>query len=263
MNEHILYEGQYLGQTIRSYETDMISAKSTLHEKSETRFHAHHNAYLSILLSGLYSETTSDSQKVISPSYVLYRPAHYKHKNQFFTEKTKCLNIEFDAHWFDKHDINSKKRKPQLKNIQNHPFILRLLIDFLKHRKIDFFEELLLPLITEEEKTSTSIRQPWLSKLVRILDNEIEQNYSLNTLSERVFVHPNYMSRVFKAHFGVTIGQYQMERKIESATKQLFLEYSSIAQIATDCGFFDESHFIRTFKAYNRITPHQFRLLLK
>ena len=264
INEHILYDGQYLGQTMRSYETEMISAKSTLHQKSQSKLHAHSNAYLSILLSGLYSEeTTLDSQKVISPSHVLYRPAHYKHKNQFITDQTKCLNIEFSSAWFDKHGINSNRIKPQIKSIQNYPFVLRLLIDFLKHGKIDFFEELLIQLITHEEQTISTAGKPWLGKLVRILDNEIDVNHSLITLSERVFVHPNYMSRVFKDHFGRTIGQYQIEKKIQSATEKLFTENTSIAQIASDCGFFDEPHFIKTFKAYNRITPHQFRLLLK
>ncbi|AUP77668.1 helix-turn-helix domain-containing protein [Flavivirga eckloniae] len=263
MREHILYEGQYLGQTIKSYETDMISVKSTLHKKSKSKFHAHSNAYLSILLSGRYSETTLDSQKIVFPSNVLYRPAHHEHKNQFITEETKCLNIEFDPRWFDKHQIDSKKIKPQIKNIQNHPSALHLLIDFLKYQKIDFFEELLMQLITSGEKAISPLRKPWLGKLVRILDNEIEKNHSLLTLSERVFVHPNYMSRVFKEHFGITIGQYQMECKIKSATKKLFVERSSIAQIASECGFFDESHFIKTFKASNRITPHQFRMLLK
>lgn len=262
MREHLLYEGQYLGQTINSYETDMISVKSTLHEKSESKFHAHCNAYLSILLSGIYSEITLDSKKNVSPSNALYRPALYKHKNQFITEKTKCLNIEFGSEWFDKHGMNPKKIKPQIKSIKNYPFVLRLLIDFLKHRKIDFLEELLIQLITDEEK-KIGPRKPWLGKLVRILDNEIDMNHSLITLSERVFVHPNYMSRVFKEHFGRTIGQYQMERKIQSATEKLFIESTSIAQIASDCGFFDESHFIKTFKACHSITPHQFRLLLK
>ncbi|MEL7123976.1 MAG: hypothetical protein AAFO07_31350, partial [Bacteroidota bacterium] len=204
MNDYVLYKGQYLGQTIKSYETDMISVKSTLHKKSESKFHAHSNSYLSILLSGLYSEVTLDSQKIISPSNILYRPAHYKHKNQFITDKTKCLNIELSAKWFEKHDINSKKVKPQIKNIQNYPFVLHLLIDFLKHRRIDFFEELLMQLLTGEEKVNNPLRKPWLGKLVRILDNEIEKNHSLSTLSERVFVHPNYMSRVFKEHFGLT-----------------------------------------------------------
>ena len=263
MNEHILYEGQYLGQTIKSYETDMISVKSTLHKKSESKFHSHRNAYLSILLSGLYSETTVDSQQMVAPSNFLYRPARYKHKNQFITDRTKCLNIEFSSEWFEKHDINSKKIQPKIKSIQNHPLVLRLLIDFLKHRKIDFFEELLKQFVVSEEKVTSSLRNPWLHKLIQILDNEVEKSHSLTTLSERVFVHPNYMSRVFKENLGVTIGQYQMERKIKSATKKLFVEKNSIAQIASDCGFFDESHFIRTFKACNRITPHQFRLLLK
>ena len=263
MNEHILYEGQYLGRTIMSYKADAIAVKSTLHEKFESKYHAHSNAYLSILLSGLYSEITLDSQKIIYPSSVLYRPAHYKHKNQFITDKTKCLNIEFGPEWFDKHETNSKKIKPQIKNVQNHPFVLRLLIDFLKHRKIDFFEESLMQLITSDEKRISPLRKPWLDKLVRILDNEIETNHSLIALSERVYVHPNYMSRAFTEHFGVTIGQYHMKRKIKRATEKLFIERHSIAQIATDCGFFDESHFIRTFKACNRITPHQFRLLLK
>ena len=263
MNEYVLYKGQYLGQTIQSYKTDMISVKSTLHEKSESKLHAHSNSYLSILLSGLYSELTLDSQKIIAPSNILYRPAHYKHKNQFITDKTKCLNIEFSTRWFEKQEINSKKIKPQIKNIQNYPFVLHLLIDFLKYRKIDFFEELLLQLITSEEQVSSPLRITWLGKLVQILDNEIEKTHSLKTLSERVFVHPNYMSRVFKKHFGVTIGQYQMDKKIRSATKKLFIEQDTIAQIALDCGFFDESHFIKTFKACHKITPHQFRMLLK
>ncbi len=241
----------------------MISVKSTLHEKSASTLHAHSNAYLSILYSGLYSETTPNSQKIISPSSVLFRPAHYKHQNQFITKQTKCLNIEFDSGWFDNHGINSKKIKPQIKSIQNHPFVLHLLIDFLKQRKIDFFEELLTQLITDEENTAIPSRKPWLGKLVRILDNETDENHSLAALSDRVFVHANYMSRVFKEHFGITIGQYQMERKVKSATKKLFIERNSIAQIASDCGFFDESHFIKTFKACNSITPHQFRLLLK
>ena len=159
MNEYLLYEGQYLGQTIKSYETDMISVKSTLHEKSESKFHAHSNSYLSILLSGLYSEVTLDSQKIISPCNILYRPAHYKHKNQFITEKTKCFNIEFSPEWFDKHDLNAKKIKHQIKDIQNYPFVLRLLIDFLKHRKIDFFEDLLKQLICSEEKENTDFRR--------------------------------------------------------------------------------------------------------
>ncbi len=263
MDEPLLFEGQYLGHTIASYKTDMISVKSTLHKKSESKFHAHSNAYLSILLSGQYSETTRDSQKIISPSNVLYRPARHKHKNQFMVEKTKCLNIEFGPKWFEKHGMDAKKIKPQIKNVQDHIWVLGLLIDFLKQRKIDFFEELLMQLITSDEKISIPLRKPWLGKLVRILDNEIEKNHSLHSLSERVFVHPNYMSRVFKQHFGITIGQYQMERKMNNATKKLFKERISIAQIALDCGFFDEPHFIRTFKAYNRITPHQFRLLLK
>lgn len=263
MKEYLLYEGQYLGQTIKSYETDMISVKSTLHEKSESKFHAHRNSYLSILLSGLYSEVTSDSQKIISPCKILYRPAHYKHKNQFITDSTKCFNIEFSPEWFERNDINAKKIQPQIQDIQNYPFVLQLLVDFLQQRKLDFFEELLMRLITSDEKGTNPLRQPWLGKLVQILDNEIEQNHSLKNLSERVFVHPNYMSRVFKNHFGVTIGQYQMDKKIKAATQKLFIEKNSIAQIALDCGFFDESHFIKTFKACHKITPHQFRMLLK
>ncbi|MEL7124548.1 MAG: AraC family transcriptional regulator, partial [Bacteroidota bacterium] len=69
--------------------------------------------------------------------------------------------------------------------------------------------------------------------------------------------------RVFKEHFGLTIGQYQIDKKIRSATKKLFIEKNTISIIASECGFFDESHFIKTFKAYNKITPHQFRMLLK
>ncbi len=262
MNEYVLNNGQYLGQTIRCFRTNQLLVKSTLHEKSESRIHSHKNAYLSILLLGRYSEVTKDSWEVIYPSNIVFRPAHYSHKNHFITPKTKCLNIEFNPEWFDRHDINLKKANPQISNIQNYPLMLRLLIDFLKYNRIDFFEDVLLSLLRREEKGNLPLRKPWLNRLTRILDNEIEEAHSLKALSERVFVHPNYMSRVFKEHFGVTIGQYQIERKLQYATKKLFTQKNSIALIATECGFFDESHFIRTFKTRYRITPHQFRILL-
>ncbi|MEM1339575.1 MAG: helix-turn-helix transcriptional regulator [Bacteroidota bacterium] len=262
MNGNVLYDGQYLGETLQAFRTDMLLVKSTLHERSESRFHCHTNAYLSILLSGLYDEMTKDTCDKICPSYVIFRPSHYHHKNRFITPKTKCLNIEFSTEWFDTKDVGYQRTNLQIKHVEDHPLLLRLLIDFLKYDKVDFFEDLLLDLITGEENTDTVLRQPWLSKLVHILDNEIEVVHSLKSLSERVFVHPNYMSRVFKQHMGVTIGKYQIERKLQHATKKLFIKKDSIAAIALASGFFDEPHFIRTFKTFNGITPHHFRMLL-
>ncbi len=262
ISHNILNRGEYLGTAFQSYESDHLLVKSTIHHRSESEFHSHRNAYLSILLSGTYSEISENDKNRIYPGNVIFRSAEYIHKNTFDTNETKCFNAEFHAEWFTKYDLNHRKGKPRIRYISNYPFLFQLLIDFLKYNMIDFTEDLLLDFINQYQKDTIPLRTPWLQKLMHILNNEIDDVHSLKSLSERVFVHQNYMCRVFKEKVGVSIGQYQIEKKLHCAIKKLFCERRNIAAVGLECGFFDESHFIRTFKAHYGITPYQFRLLL-
>lgn len=254
-----LYHGQYLGEVTASITTDNLTIKSSNHFKGSTEYHYHSNPYLCILLQGRYLEIDhSGIKQSVSPSQMIYRPSNYVHANEFCNEHTQCLNIEFNSEWLSEQELNNKK--PKLQSISHFPFLFQITVDFYKYGLYDFSEEVILSCITHQQKSITPSRKPWLTKLIKIIENDITIPMSLKELAQCVHVHPIYMSRAFKEYTGVTIGEFRIHHKLSIATQQLLSEDINISQIAAQCGFYDEAHFIRTFKSKYAITPHQFRL---
>lgn len=60
--------------------------------------------------------------------------------------------------------------------------------------------------------------------------------------------------RQFRSAFGLTPHAYLVNQRINAAKKCL-LEDHSVADTAVRCGFFDQSHFVKTFLNYVGMTP--------
>ena len=78
---------------------------------------------------------------------------------------------------------------------------------------------------------------------------------SLEQLAKLAGVHQGHMSRAFRAHIHASIGEYVRERRIERAERLLTEGRRSFAEIALECGFFDQSHLIRAFHRSRGMTP--------
>ena len=64
--------------------------------------------------------------------------------------------------------------------------------------------------------------------------------------------------REFKKSFQMTPHAYLLNKRINEA-KQMLLKDKSIARTAVDCGFFDQSHFIKTFRQYVGMNPADYK----
>lgn len=67
------------------------------------------------------------------------------------------------------------------------------------------------------------------------------------------------LSRGFRRAFGHTIGHHQRKLRVAAATELLVASRMPLAEIAQACGFHDQSHLTRTFKAETGCTPAAFR----
>ncbi|NLZ48380.1 MAG: helix-turn-helix transcriptional regulator [Clostridiales bacterium] len=110
-------------------------------------------------------------------------------------------------------------------------------------------------LIYDAEVTDTFI----VNKLLQYLHIHIESHVSLEQLSKDMGISISYASKCFKNKMGMTIMQYCKKIKIERAKSLLLSTTKSILDIALLLGFYDQSHFTRTFKALTGITPTQYR----
>ena len=68
-----------------------------------------------------------------------------------------------------------------------------------------------------------------------------------------------YFCRLFKKSVGATPYQYVMQQRVEMAKRMLQQQGLSIADVAFDCGFANQSHLGRIFKKHTGTTPKKYR----
>jgi AraC-like DNA-binding protein/ligand-binding sensor protein len=85
------------------------------------------------------------------------------------------------------------------------------------------------------------------------------EHISLDEVARVVHLSPSYFSRLFKTETGQTFSEYLQTVRIERAKSYLKREDFSLTEIAEKTGFFDQSHFIKTFKQATGVTPGLYR----
>lgn len=91
------------------------------------------------------------------------------------------------------------------------------------------------------------------------LGMNLEMDVSMSQLAFTLQVNPYTLLRHFKAATGITPHAYRLNCRIELARK-LLQKGCDLAQVALECGFFDQSHFHRHFKAITTVTPKEYQV---
>jgi len=104
-----------------------------------------------------------------------------------------------------------------------------------------------------EEKTQSEN----ISKTCEYIINNSKKKLTLDELASNAHLSKFHFSRVFKNEVGISPYDYQIQARIKLA-KGMLLNKKSIADIALELGFTDQSHFSRFFKRDIGVTPAQF-----
>jgi AraC-like DNA-binding protein len=100
---------------------------------------------------------------------------------------------------------------------------------------------------------------PWLTRVRDALHASYRQKPSLDQLAQIAGVVPEHISREFHRYTGRTVGTYVRDLRIVYACRLLETSAATLAEIALDCGFADQSHFASTFRRTMGITPGLYR----
>jgi AraC-like DNA-binding protein len=74
-------------------------------------------------------------------------------------------------------------------------------------------------------------------------------------------IHPVYLTRQFRRHFGETIRSCISRMRIQVAARVITEGDRKLADIAYDLGYADQAHFCREFRNHTGITPRELRHL--
>ena len=109
-----------------------------------------------------------------------------------------------------------------------------------------------------KENASAKYSRVILSAMQYINDN-LTLKLSLSDIAKHAYVHPNYLSSIFKKEVGCSLTDYIARRRIEEST--YFVAYTDfeIADIANFYHFCNQSYYITTFKRFLSVSPNEYR----
>jgi AraC-like DNA-binding protein len=126
-------------------------------------------------------------------------------------------------------------------------------------------EGVLLEMLAESARASDEAHGSgapvWLRRVRELLQDSYLEAPGLSALAGVAGVHPVHLSREFHRHYGMTIGEFIRTRRVEHASELLSKSNLSLAEIASACGFSDQSHFCALFKKHSGMTPAKYRRL--
>lgn len=98
-----------------------------------------------------------------------------------------------------------------------------------------------------------------LDVVLPYIDKNFLRDISLGDIAEECFVNKYHLSHVFTESFGMSVGQYIRNKRIELAKVRLAETELPVCVIAEECGICDSTYFSRLFKKAVNLTPVQYR----
>jgi AraC family transcriptional regulator len=189
--------------------------------------HSHEPAYFGLVLQGDYTERHGQKTRNSNASALIFHPPGEDHAVEFHNRGARIFRVEI---------------KPEcLERVREHSTV---------------FDS---PAID-----STECSPPrWLRQAKDMLHDQFSENLTLEAIAEAVRVHPVYLARAWRKYFHCTVGQYLRQLRIESACREIALSDTPLAEVAAAAGFYDQSHFSRTFKRITGLTPAEYRTVFR
>jgi len=104
-----------------------------------------------------------------------------------------------------------------------------------------------------------------LSKIAVVSDvmQELQQQETFDTMetvATRFGISARYMQQLFVQYTGLTPKLYSQINRFQNSLQLVRAGNTSLTSIAYECGYADQSHFIREFKTFTGLTPSGYAL---
>lgn len=262
-----LKTGQFFGQTNVTIRSNGVTLTDTEYTHEKVDWHYHENAYFTFILEGKVIEGNKKETYHCAAGSLLFHHWHESHYNIKPKGFTRGFHVELDPQWFQQYGMESVYGSIKI----NDPRVKIQMYNIVKETKLDpqasgpAIDSLLLAMMDEMVGNNDTFNRKipvWAKQLCEMLNDVPAENYTLTSLATALNIHPVHLSRGFPRYFHCNLGDYMRTVKIHKALSLLTDKRKSLTDIALECGFADQSHFIRAFKTITRTNPLQYRNLL-
>ena len=218
--------------------------------------HAHDWPVLTLFRIGGYREEGEAGERVFDGPSAVFQPARAEHADEIGASGLETLAMTFDPDWLT----------PEARAALPHRTCWRPggLIAAASRRLANLWitggdaEDLRI-------HTSRFLLAMWSAQTVRQpawadqVENWLGDEAPTRAIADDVARHPAWLARAYRAWRGEGMGETVRRRRVERATLRLRGSSASIADVAFECGFCDQSHMNRAFRAVLGRTPLEVR----
>lgn len=116
--------------------------------------------------------------------------------------------------------------------------------------------------VTREFKAASSALGPYpeLSRAIDYVEEHYAEKFTVSELAEKTGLLVRTFERHFKKRFNLSPIAFIKKVRINAACRSLINTNHTLAQVAMDCGFCDQSYMTKEFVRTMQITPQQYRI---
>ena len=107
--------------------------------------------------------------------------------------------------------------------------------------------------------TRIGVRHPKLSKVIQMMEINIEEPISPSVLAKDVGMSTRQLERLFRRYLDRSPKRYYMELRLQKARNLLMQTDMSVINVALACGFASPSHFSKCYRSHYDTTPYRER----
>lgn len=268
----VLEAGDYFGTTTLQYGDDGISVVET-HFATDLVIpqHEHVNPFFCFVLDGCGTRVWPTRHGKDGPMSLTLFPAGMPHANCWYGAGGKALHVEFSSLWLQRLGGRTRILDRPDDFADGTPVSLmgRLVRECREQDSASplAIEGLVLELLAACERSVSRDATPggsrrWLGRVEALLHDRFSESLTLDEIASDSHVSADHLAREFRKHFGVSVGEYVRQLRLDFACTHLARGRLSLAAIAQAAGFTDQSHFTRVFRRKMGLTPGAYRAKL-
>jgi AraC family transcriptional regulator len=227
--------------------------------------HRHDDASLCLVVGGRYEEHIRGRGVEHAAGHLLFCPAFEPHAQRFSADGALKILIEPAPAALDY--LDRRLALPEAPYSQSTGLAAlggRLLRELLE---ADAFSPVVVQGLLFEMlglfargTAADSCRAPaWLRTAEDFIEAHADAKFSLAELARVLGRHPVHVAREFRRVHRQTVGDYVRGLRVRRAAALLSSGRRPLGEIALACGFCDQAHLTRSFKAVFKMTPGAFR----
>lgn len=262
--------GFFYGDTTEIIRMDGITLTDTAYTLDRVGWHFHKDDYFTFLLEGGVVEGNKKEVYECVAGDLLFHNWQDAHYNIASGRPTRGFHVELQDGWYERLDVPTDLTEGSIRVFS--PMIKKMMYNIVREAKlagtggqlgVDALLVRILGILGKVRAERDGVRPAWVGRVREILRDDVSFAWTLAGMARELNIHPVHLSREFSKHFHTNLGDYLRMVKVQRAMALLTERGRSLTDIALECGFADQSHFIRSFKGYQGVTPAEYRRLLR